>query len=119
MAAVAVVVVLALMMVVAPMHHTCSQHAWNAVVLSLQTIIPLGLRDRRQPSTGVPDYSYKGQKQLNTTILFDPMAGPNSTQALTCAAVQADLPNGQSQTGIAHQRFHLRGCASSSRFSCL
>ena len=60
----------------------------------MQTVIPLGLRDRRQPSTGVPDYSYKGSKTLNTTILFDPMSGVNGSQPLTCSALAPDMPTG-------------------------
>jgi len=62
---------------------------------AVQTIIPIGLRDRRQPATGVPDYTYRGDKQLNTTILFDPMSGMNASQPVSCPAMQADLPNGE------------------------
>lgn len=61
----------------------------------MQTVIPLGLRDRRQASTGVPQYDFKGSKPLNTTILFDPTTGVNGSQPLSCPAMAADLPNGE------------------------
>jgi hypothetical protein len=66
----------------------------------LQTIIPIGLKtdaSRRTPSTGVPDYTSKSDKKLNTTIIFDPTVGLNGTQ-LTCPALQQDLPNGKAET---------------------
>lgn len=67
----------------------------RSVRLCSQTIIPIGLRDRRQASTGVPDYTDKTNKQLNTTIIFDPTVGVNGSKQLSCAALQADLPNGE------------------------
>jgi hypothetical protein len=60
-----------------------------------QTIIPAGLKDRRQPSTGTPNYKWTGGRALNTSLLFDPMAGLRANETLDCAAVAGDMPNSE------------------------
>jgi hypothetical protein len=76
-------------------NYTLSATSMLVLLCCLQTIIPLGLRDRRQMSTGVPDYTPKTDRKLNTTIIFDPTVGVNGTELLSCPALQGDLPNGE------------------------
>lgn len=65
------------------------------LVLLPQTIIPIGIKSRRTPTTGVPDYTPRTDRKLNTTIVFDPMAGLNGTEVLSCSALTPDLPTGK------------------------
>jgi hypothetical protein len=79
------------------------------LLLLLQTIIPLGIKaNNRAPSTGTPNYKFTGGR-LNTTILFDPMAGMGSNGSLTCEALQEEMPNSESGVGATKQRNQAAG----------